>query len=206
MKSKSLMVVLGCLSILLFAGQVSAEIIIINFDDLGAGPLDNQYESRGVTFSNTTVILSDPASYPAHSGGNLAFNDKDPIEISFVTPVYSIEAYFTRVDEVDDVTLSFYGQGIDGPDTRLGVRTLSPNLDPDHWIYNEQIYFEWSGGISRVSIADGMEGQSFTMDDLTFSTTPVPEPATLLLVGFGILGLAGYRRRARNSREVLAQA
>jgi len=37
-------------------------------------------------------------------------------------------------------------------------------------------------------------------DDIRFeSTTPVPEPSTMLLLGSGLIGLLGFRKRLRKS-------
>ena len=36
--------------------------------------------------------------------------------------------------------------------------------------------------------------QAFTIDDFTYSTTPIPEPSSLLLISMGLTALVGWRR------------
>jgi hypothetical protein len=42
------------------------------------------------------------------------------------------------------------------------------------------------------------EGFAFEADNIALANNPVPEPATMLLFGTGIAGLAGIARRKRN--------
>jgi hypothetical protein len=64
-----------------------------------------------------------------------------------------------------------------GPDWRIDV-TLSPNLFSG---LGDQIGVHWASATCANDYING--------------TVPVPEPATMLLLGSGLIGLAGYGRK-----------
>jgi hypothetical protein len=63
---------------------------------------------------------------------------------------------------------------------------------------------EYSGLIvSSITIPDSGPTPSFSYnpgpEGVTLDADPVPEPATFLLFGGGLLGVAAYRRRSRRA-------
>jgi len=58
------------------------------------------------------------------------------------------------------------------------------------------IGFEEAAGISRVEI-HSVPGVGLGIDNLMFSSVPVPEPSTFALFTSGLLGLAGWRHARR---------
>ena len=94
-------------------------------------------------------------------------------------------------------SLSVYGDG----DTLLETYTLPAiEIDTPNGV-NEGQFF----GILRASSdirSFRLTNAYWVLDDLTFardSQTPIPEPATMLLFGTGLVGLAGIRRKFKKN-------
>jgi hypothetical protein len=78
-------------------------------------------------------------------------------------------------------------------------QTISKSFDVTNWSYND-----WGNTVYFIVWA---LYNDFKVDSIRavgeytplVSPSPVPEPSTMLLLGFGIIGLAGIRRKFRKS-------
>lgn len=84
----------------------------------------------------------------------------------------------------------------DGSDCTTGEGINSGTL---FQAFNVTISGAWAGGSAGISTS-GSEGAQVVEAIYTYVPTgTVPEPATLLMIGGGLIGLAVYSRRKRNS-------
>ena len=193
---------------------------------LAAGTqLLNQYSSLGVTFSaywnesdynaeqmtNTYVYQE----YPLPSGGNYWTNTVvvpttqgyQTDDLRFLRADFSQGTFSLSFDYMSswgdrDIIFSYY----DSSDSLLYAQSINTGGDP--WDNSLAVsYTSNSNAISYVLLDRGPLGRPpyewfFAVDNMTFdapgnNTDPVPEPSTVLLFSFGLLGLAGVSRNKK---------
>lgn len=196
MKKKSLVMLIAVIIFLVLTP--SAKALLIDFEDLtDLTPVTNQYSSFGVDFLGATVLTAgislNEFEFPPYSGTNVVYDELGPITVNFSTPMLDVSGYFTYLLPV---TITAYDSSNSAVDTTSSTYFSNMSLSGDPGSSpNEFLQVAYAGGVSWVEIAGDFFGGSFTMDD--FGGTPVPEPATMLLVGTGIAAMAIYRRRKR---------
>jgi len=183
--------------------------------------LTDQYKSLGVVFSsedNPNVLQTtdpedaegrfeapfkilraqggggSPTSGVRYASGNVYLGSKgtSDMRIDFVTPVTAFGFYLIDNDFTGVRISAFDASGT------LLETLIAPQVSEGGRTYRG-IKAPMGSTISYLIIdgEDGVDLDSSFIDDLSF--TPVPLPGTLLLLGTGLVGLAGIRRNFKNS-------
>jgi len=123
---------------------------------------------------------------PPSSGENIAYNAfNNPALVSSSSLFDFIGASFISLfDDTNTLYITAYREGAEVFNQELALNNLSfTAFQPLNWT-----------GIDALSFMT--EGFHFGMDNFEYQpSAPVPEPATLLLLGSGLIGFARLRRK-----------
>jgi hypothetical protein len=195
-----------------FAGTV------IDFEGLAEGQIiDNEFAGLGVTFTQTgggsPMVDNMPALFGYGTGSGTGMltgsgnaqhlGTTNGIIATFAAGQTNVGAFMSDPAPLGNYTITAYGAGnvflesfVVTPAQFPGVVTCGSVFPaaPGCGVF---VGFSRAGGdIFAVQFGpSGSFGDAFSIDDVRFGTAAAPEPASLVLLGLGVVGLVARRRR-----------
>jgi len=196
--------------IVLWCSPVLAE--VLTFEDLYLSD-DNEYYAKipnaygGLNWSENFYQLdgSDPVwtnlGYDKGrvSDNHVAFNcwEKD---VTVTAPNGRFDfngAYLTAAwNDGLNIQATGYFNSVLLHDQTVVVDTTGPTWFSFNYLGIDELKFSSSGGTPNPNNTWLGDGTHFVMDNFTF-TEPIPEPATMILLGSGLIGVLGLKRKLR---------
>lgn len=190
-------------------------VLIILTPTVNASPLTQVTEWGTIDPTCTwehSACVADPAFDPSfggyRAGGSVSWDFTfDPSSFSSISSIQLevivvgfVNYYPGNIDPsmgqlgnylaIDDIPFAPFLQMTDGRDTRL-IDLTAHGLTPG---YHKFTVVAYSDPNAKYEGWAGVDYSKLTVTGDTGGSAPVPEPSTMLLLGLGLMGLAGVRR------------
>ena len=201
----------------MFVGLANA--LVMDFDEVSGSGFNHTINGlyQGFTFTNAGIIETDevgnhPAAYENAdvSPDNVLYTSGGlELGMSSSTLFTFNDAYFTSLyNDGQNVVVAGFLNGVETESNTFITNPYTPTLVTFDWVGIDAITINCWGGSTTGFYASNSTaaGKYMAMDNLRYGeptngTAPVPEPATILLMGVGLIGIVGFKGFQKNKHQ-----